>query len=166
VPAFDSAAALEELSSGGGIAPEGSVLITTRTEDDGILITQLNNSSETLAPVSFGQGTLRMETTQDTDIIIAGSAETATPLPEVSLDVATNEPASGTVATGMMQVSTQFLNMREGPSSSHPVVTGLTRGQKVEMLDAPQDGWVQVRLDGSGRTGWVFADYLSSVNGA
>lgn len=166
VPGFDSSAALAELSSGGGIAPEGSVLITSRTEDDGILITQLNDTSETLAPVSFGQGALRMETNQGADIVIAGSFENATPLPEVSLDDASTGSANGTVTSGMMQVSTQFLNMREGPSSSHPVVTGLTRGQKVEMLDAPQNGWVQVRLDGSARTGWVFADYLTQVNGA
>lgn len=80
------------------------------------------------------------------------------------------KPAPAETASGgdadLLKVTASALNMREGPSSSHPVVAGLVRGAVAEVIGETQGGWVQVRLKGSQKTGWLFTRYVEKVDGA
>lgn len=58
-------------------------------------------------------------------------------------------------------VTGSSVNVRGGPGTGYSVVNRLVRGDKVEILDNPGNGWVQMRPVGGGTTGWM-ADFLLS----
>ena len=53
-----------------------------------------------------------------------------------------------------------FLNVRSGPSTSHPVIDGLPNGAQVEVTSESGDGWARI-LHGEGN-GWVAMRYLQA----
>ncbi|MBY5934479.1 SH3 domain-containing protein [Tateyamaria omphalii] len=59
------------------------------------------------------------------------------------------------------QVSARSVNVRGGPGTNFSVVNRLTRGDAVEILQDPGNGWVKLRPVGGGIVGWM-ADFLLS----
>ncbi|MGH6742389.1 MAG: SH3 domain-containing protein, partial [Bradyrhizobium sp.] len=53
-----------------------------------------------------------------------------------------------------------FVNLREAPSSSAPVVGVIAKGAKLSVLDRKR-GWVQVTDPGSGKKGWIYSGLLA-----
>ena len=56
------------------------------------------------------------------------------------------------------------LNVRSGPGTTYSIISSLTYGRRVVILDDSTDGWYQVLFsNGSGQavTGYVSADYLT-----
>lgn len=51
------------------------------------------------------------------------------------------------------------VNVRGGPGTNYAVVNRMVRGDKVEILQRPGDGWVQLRPVGGGPVGWM-AEFL------
>ncbi|MDF1857068.1 SH3 domain-containing protein [Pseudooceanicola sp.] len=51
------------------------------------------------------------------------------------------------------------VNMRNGPGTEYSVLGRLTRGERVTVLQEPGNGWVKLKVEGSGRIGWM-ADFL------
>jgi uncharacterized protein YgiM (DUF1202 family) len=51
--------------------------------------------------------------------------------------------------------------MRNGPGTSYSVVDRLQRGDTVEVLAEPGNGWLKLRVAESGQVGWM-ADFLVS----
>ncbi|MGB2201766.1 MAG: SH3 domain-containing protein [Pseudooceanicola atlanticus] len=49
--------------------------------------------------------------------------------------------------------------MRNGPGTNFSIVDRLTRGEQVEVLAEPGNGWLKLRVSDSGRVGWM-ADFL------
>ncbi|WP_172299953.1 SH3 domain-containing protein [Pseudoruegeria sp. HB172150] len=107
---------------------------------------------------------------EDATVRIA-SADPAAALPVTSASEATSETiaaapeASVSMDGKLYEVSTFALNLRSGPSQQHSVLTGLGRGVKAEIISEGQDGWVEIQVQDSGRTGWVVSEYLSEVGG-
>lgn len=61
---------------------------------------------------------------------------------------------------GRFQVTAYALNLREGPSTSNPVVGRLVKGDVVFALEATEDGgWRKIQKD-DGTEGWCSAQYL------
>lgn len=58
-------------------------------------------------------------------------------------------------------VSARSVNVRGGPGTSFSVVNRMVQGDKVEILQDPGNGWVQLRPAGGGPVGWM-ADFLLS----
>ena len=58
-------------------------------------------------------------------------------------------------------VTGDLVNVRGGPGTDFTVVNQLSRGDMVEILDDPGNGWVQLRDPVSGTVGWM-ADFLLS----
>ena len=56
------------------------------------------------------------------------------------------------------------VNMRAGPGTTFDVIGRLQRGDAVEIVEDPGDGWVRLRAARTGQTGWV-ADFLLSAGG-
>jgi len=56
-------------------------------------------------------------------------------------------------------VTGSSVNVRGGPGTGFGVVNRLVRGDKVEILQNPGDGWVQLRPVGGGPVGWM-AEFL------
>ncbi|MEO0379879.1 MAG: SH3 domain-containing protein [Pseudomonadota bacterium] len=66
------------------------------------------------------------------------------------------------VSTGgldVRSVSGNSVNVRGGPGTNYSVVDRMVRGDKVEILQDPGTGWVQLRPVGGGTVGWM-ADFL------
>jgi hypothetical protein len=58
------------------------------------------------------------------------------------------------------EIATDVLNLRTDPGTWGDVITQMTWGEAVEILDGPtDDGWYQVSYDGE--VGWAFGEYLS-----
>jgi uncharacterized protein YgiM (DUF1202 family) len=53
------------------------------------------------------------------------------------------------------------VNMREGPSTNHPVLATVSRGTQAEVIAVNGDGWARIRLIDSGASGWMAARLLS-----
>jgi len=53
-----------------------------------------------------------------------------------------------------------FVNMREGPSSSAPVLGVIAKGAKLSVLDRKR-GWVQVTDPATGKKGWIYSGLLA-----
>mgnify|MGYP001800324025 FL=1 len=70
--------------------------------------------------------------------------------------------ATPTATTGdLRQVTGRSVNVRGGPGTDYSVVNRLVRGDQVEVLQDPGNGWVQLRPVGGGTVGWM-ADFLLS----
>jgi uncharacterized protein YgiM (DUF1202 family) len=53
------------------------------------------------------------------------------------------------------------VNLREGPGATYAILAKLDVGTEVTVVDQTDNGnWLQVRVDGSGRTGWVSANLV------
>ncbi|MGQ0567034.1 MAG: SH3 domain-containing protein [Gemmobacter sp.] len=53
------------------------------------------------------------------------------------------------------------INLRDGPSTGHPVIGKLRRNEAVSVVGDAGDGWVLVRIEGDGAEGYVAARLLT-----
>jgi hypothetical protein len=65
----------------------------------------------------------------------------------------------GKSGLGSVQPSV-FVNLREGPSSSAPVIGVIAKGAELSVLDRKR-GWVQVTDPASGKKGWIYSGLLA-----
>ena len=59
-----------------------------------------------------------------------------------------------------MVVAGSRVNLRAGPSTANAVVGSLVRGAAVVVLGEAADGWVELRDEATGRTGFMAARFL------
>lgn len=57
------------------------------------------------------------------------------------------------------RVTGKVVNMRSGPGTSFDRIAKLTKGAEVEVMQAPEDGWINLRVVETGEIGWM-ADWL------
>jgi len=77
-------------------------------------------------------------------------------------------PPSGPVPAanddaGSWIVLLAFVNLREGPASSAPVISEMPKGAKLRVLDRKR-GWVQVTNPATSQTGWVYAGNVAAAS--
>jgi hypothetical protein len=84
--------------------------------------------------------------------------EAVTEVAAVLETVVEEEPAAD-----MRKVTAARVNMRQGPGQNFSVVAKLNNGDEVEILQDPSDGWVKLKVMGSGRIGWM-ADFLLTAS--
>lgn len=53
------------------------------------------------------------------------------------------------------------VNMRQGPGTNYSVLTRLLANDKVIVLEDSGTGWLRLKVDKSGRVGWIAASLLS-----
>ena len=58
-------------------------------------------------------------------------------------------------------VNTDSLNMRKGAGTSYSVITKLSKGTVVDVLESASNGWKKVKTS-NGTTGWVSGSYLAN----
>ncbi|MEL6808404.1 MAG: SH3 domain-containing protein [Pseudomonadota bacterium] len=109
-----------------------------------VILPSLIMDQSAITPVTFGQNT-------DDQQIVALSAPAASAAPAVSQDADFD----------IRSVSGNSVNVRGGPGTNFSVVNRMVRGDKVEILQDPGQGWVQLRPVGGGPVGWM-ADFLLS----
>ncbi|WP_147110837.1 SH3 domain-containing protein [Tateyamaria sp. syn59] len=89
-------------------------------------------------------------------------------LPSLIVDTAVITPvdfnaprAAEDTVQNVREVTARSVNVRGGPGTDFSVVNRLTRGDAVEILQDPGNGWVKLRPVGGGTVGWM-ADFLLS----
>ena len=99
------------------------------------------------------------------DYIALGATQAPAPSqPDPAPVPSTPDGGSGSVPVGDSVVNTAVvnagvLNMRSGPSTSYPVITGMSYGSQVNIMGAPQGGFYPVEYYGT--KGWSSGDYLT-----
>ncbi len=66
---------------------------------------------------------------------------------------------AGGAAVDPRRVNGSRVNLRAGPGTGNPVLTKLDKGDLVEVLEDSGDGWLSIRVPGTGVIGWM-ADFL------
>jgi hypothetical protein len=111
---------------------------------------ELLNASATAEPRNVGEGSLKV-------IALPGTVK---PQPaSAPAAQATVEKAAVFAAPEMRRVAGSSVNMRNGPGTSYDVLDRLGEGDLVEVLQDTGDGWVKLRVEDTGRIGWM-ADFL------
>jgi hypothetical protein len=77
---------------------------------------------------------------------------------------ATAAPVVSASATDVRAVGGNRVNMRAGPGTGYGVLTTLSRGDRVIVLDDPGQGWVKLRVQDGGRVGWMAASLLDEAD--
>lgn len=72
---------------------------------------------------------------------------------------AVREPESVQQISDIRRVDGDVVNLREGPGTGYGAVATLTKGTEVAVLEEPGNGWIELQVIGTGRTGWM-ADWL------
>jgi len=116
-----------------------------------------------------GEGDIHVEA-QVVQISNLGSMQAASPQNTVAMSlatptpVATNTPVPTPTPEAPRVVSTQNVNVREGPGTNYRVVTQLKAGQPYLIFGKNDAGtWWQIDI-GNGNKGWVFAE-LTTASG-
>jgi uncharacterized protein YraI len=139
-----------------GVAPAGvSGRVIGRSEDSAWWAVRLNPSN-----VGVGYGwvlgsTVQANNVQDVPVVAAGTMPVlVTPVP----------PASGAPAA----TATDFINVRTGPGTCHPVLAVAPPGSSAEITGISQGGeWFQVRVPtqvASSGLAWVSAGFVVTRN--
>ncbi len=76
-----------------------------------------------------------------------------------SLIATSSSPAAQSFSDDVRTVTGNRVNVRGGPSTSFGVVSKLTRGEQVRILEDSGDGWVLMEPVEGGESGWM-ADFL------
>ncbi|GGX45017.1 hypothetical protein GCM10007385_11230 [Tateyamaria omphalii] len=107
------------------------------------------------------------EAESETDIALSEEEPTII-LPSLIVDDAIITPVdfnapntSEETSNDVRAVSARSVNVRGGPGTGYSVVNRLARGDEVEVLQDPGNGWVKLRPLNGGTIGWM-ADYLLS----
>lgn len=61
------------------------------------------------------------------------------------------------------EVSGTRVNMRDGPGTIYPVITKVSIGKKVEVLDDPGTGWLRLRVLPEQQIGWISASLVRKI---
>ena len=70
----------------------------------------------------------------------------------------TSQPSTSTTKATVTATS---LNVRSGAGTSYSVITKLSKGTVVDVLESASNGWKKIKTSG-GTTGWVSRDYLTT----
>ena len=131
--------------------------------DNNVTRVSLNLTSlqEVLSETDPTEPTAQSTAQEGTDVpvnVILSSGDTPAIIPSLispNDGIVTSLLATGDVRT----VSATRVNVRGGPGTDYGVVTKLTRGDAVEILQDNGDGWVKMRTLDGGPEGWM-ADFL------
>jgi len=64
----------------------------------------------------------------------------------------------------VMYVSSNSVNVRQGPSTDYEVVGRLSRAEAVTVVSQEQDGWVRIAIEGDGLEGFIAARLLTETD--
>ena len=70
----------------------------------------------------------------------------------------TSQPSTSTTKATVTATS---LNVRSGAGTSYSVITKLSKGTVVDVIESASNGWKKIKTSG-GTTGWVSGDYLTT----
>lgn len=110
---------------------------------------------------ALGQGLEYVQVAAADSRNVAGAGQTATPSeakPEETFVVLSTDRAPD-----MREVTGNVVNMRSGPGTKYGRLDQLNRGAKVEVLEDMGNGWLRLRVEETGRVGYMAARLVSDA---
>lgn len=119
-------------------------------------ITKINHTPD-VTRVSLNLTDVGNTPTQQPVAKIIDNAET----PQIILPslIATTRTEATAESPDLRIVSGNRVNVRGGPSTNYGIVSKLTRGEEVQILEDNGNGWVRMQPVDGGESGWM-ADFL------
>lgn len=143
-------------TAGSALSEEPTAQVNTTTTAS---ITKIDNTPS-VTRVALNLTNVSEAADQATQGETVGAALTEAPqiiLP--SLIATTQSNVSTDTNDDRRTVSGNRVNVRGGPSTNYGIVSRLTRGEIVEILEDNGDGWVRMKPVDGGESGWM-ADFL------
>ena len=110
---------------------------------------------------ALGQGLEYVQVAAADSRNVAGAGQTASPSeakPEENFVVLSTDRAPD-----MREVTGNVVNMRSGPGTKYGRLDQLNRGAKVEVLEDMGNGWLRLRVEETGRVGYMAARLVSDA---
>ncbi|WP_339856208.1 SH3 domain-containing protein [Roseovarius nubinhibens] len=110
---------------------------------------------------ALGQGLEYVQVASADSRNVAGAGQTASPSevkPEENFVVLSTDRAPD-----MREVTGNVVNMRSGPGTKYGRLDQLNRGAKVEVLEDMGNGWLRLRVEETGRVGYMAARLVSDA---
>lgn len=153
-----------EVSGGGDFVPQQRDIavmepsgdtqpdVVTRAQTPTLLSVSASNlDASNLVP------TVETSLEQDADQARAATVETVALIQdEPAVDPVIAEPV-----IDIRAVAASRVNMRMGPSTDDDVITTLTQGTDLEVLEINEDGWAKISTLDRGIEGWMSAQFLT-----
>ena len=89
---------------------------------------------------------------------------TAVPAPEPAPAPVAVVVTPVAIPADIREITATRVNMRDGPGTTYPILTRLTLGHEVEILDTPGNGWLRLRTLPEQRIGWISASLVSKAS--
>jgi len=119
------------------------------------IITKLSRGTVVDVIESASNGWKKVKTSSGTTGWVSGSYLTTGVVEQPSTDSSTSQTSYKAT------VNTDSLNMRKGAGTSYSIITKLSRGTVVDVIESASNGWKKVKTS-SGTTGWVSGSYLTT----
>ena len=132
---------------------------------------EVSRTNVTLAALSSNtESGMQVSATLTPAVATAPSANESEPVSQLvlpSLIASADQAATEAVPTSLEQetqaiirtIAGNRVNVRGGPGTNYDVVSRMVKGQEVEILSDPGQGWVKMRPVDGGSVGWL-ADFL------
>ncbi len=150
-------------ASKAGITPLGFAVLGGATSDIGSdTVTRASVDLDSLPRIpatrAVGAHDAGVDKAKRVTLDADGAAPQSVPADQVA-QVVKASLAEPTETKDIRQISGSRVNMRMGPGTKFSVAAKLVRGTEVEVLQNPGNGWLKLRVQDTGRVGWM-ADYL------
>ncbi|MBU2999445.1 SH3 domain-containing protein [Roseovarius nubinhibens] len=137
--------------------------LTGRTGNDtGVnLVLASAGSADPSGMGALGQGLEYVQVAAADSRNVAGAGQSASPSeakPEENFVVLSTDRAPD-----MREVTGNVVNMRSGPGTKYGRLDQLNRGAKVEVLEDMGNGWLRLRVEETGRVGYMAARLVSGA---
>lgn len=152
-----------ELAQDGMVAPETSVTRTiTSLHDLGLTVGKrvaVTLASAEAAPAAVTTAVIEVPTVKATPVAVpkAPDLDTVAEPTEVV-------QAALSQSRDIRTVASTKVNMRSGPGTNYSRIGQLSRGTEVIVLRDPGNGWIKLRVQESGRIGWMADRLLTAAN--
>lgn len=150
-----------ELSGGADFQPEVRVIAEAEPPAE-TLVTRAETTVEIVtldAPVTAPAADPAIEAALADIVPVVEPVVEPEPVQEASA-----QPVAAPVAD-LRIVTGSRVNLREGPGTDFSVLNQATEGLVMEVLEEGAAGWVRVRSQDGGLSGWMSSDFLAALNG-
>ncbi|SDE58679.1 SH3 domain-containing protein [Limimaricola pyoseonensis] len=83
---------------------------------------------------------------------------------ETAEQTAAAAPAASDAPLDLRLIAGDWVNMRQGPGTSHSVLDTLPRGTEAKVLESA-GGWARIEITATGETGWMSERLLAPAEG-
>jgi len=156
----------------------GLVIFSGTAADDAVEVTRANPTTDPTVPVA-ARSQETFVTADGRELSIAAIVDPATlgedgaQIALVSTRDGTGEAetvtSSGSASGGepevpLVEITGDYVNLRAGPSTQDAILAAMSGGDRAELIDILDNGWVQIRAVSSGLEGYMADRFVTRLD--